>query len=142
MFEKNLRTRSTRKKRTLGQKSADIIAKIAGSWLFIFILTFLLSLWITANVLLNKDRQWDPYPFILLNLFLSFMAAYQAPIILMSQNRAADRDRIKAGKDLAVDTKAEAEIRNMQNDLDEIKIMLHEIQKNSRSEKDPGSKEI
>lgn len=119
--------RSTRKKRTFGQKAADTLTRWAGSWTFILILTFLLFLWILANVLLVVYR-WDPYPFILLNLFLSFMAAYQAPIILMSQNRAADWDRTKAAQDLAVDKKAEAEIRDMQNDLEEIKKMLRKIE--------------
>lgn len=112
--------------RTFGQKAADNITKWAGSWTFIIILSCLLCAWIAANVLLVIYR-WDPYPFILLNLVLSFMAAYQAPIILMSQNRAADWDRAKAAKDLAVDTKAEAEIRDIQNDLEEIKRLLREI---------------
>ncbi|QQS61607.1 MAG: DUF1003 domain-containing protein [Candidatus Moraniibacteriota bacterium] len=120
--------RLSRKKRTFGQKAADTIAKWAGSWIFIIILSCLLCAWIIANILLVVYR-WDPYPFILLNLFLSFMAAYQAPIILMSQNRAADWDRAKAAKDLAVDTKAESEIRDMQSDLEEIKKLLREMKK-------------
>lgn len=115
-----------RKKRTLGQKAADKLTKWAGSWTFILILSSLLFLWILANVLLVIYR-WDPYPFILLNLFLSFMAAYQAPIILMSQNRAAQWDRAKAAQDLAVNKKAEAEIRDMQSDLEEIKQLLKGI---------------
>ena len=117
----------TRNKRTLGQKSADTLARWVGSWTFILILSFLLLCWITANVLLLIYR-WDPYPFILLNLVLSFMAAYQAPIILMSQNRAADWDRAKAAQDLAVDRKAESEIRDMQEDLEEIKRMIRKIE--------------
>lgn len=117
----------SRKKPTFGQRSADTLTRWAGSWTFILILTFLLFLWILANVLLVVYR-WDPYPFILLNLFLSFMAAYQAPIILMSQNRAADWDRAKANQDLTVDKKAEMEIRDIQADLEEIKLILRRIE--------------
>ncbi len=117
-----------RRNRTFGQKAADLLTKWAGSWTFIIILTFLLLCWITANVLLLIYR-WDPYPFILLNLFLSFMAAYQAPIILMSQNRAADWDRKKSAQDLALDKKTEAGIRVIQDELTEIKKMLRKIQK-------------
>lgn len=117
----------SKRKRTFGQKSADTLTRWAGSWTFILILSFLLLCWITANVLLLIYR-WDPYPFILLNLVLSFMAAYQAPIILMSQNRAADWDRAKAAQDLAVDRKAESEIRDIQEDLEEIKATLRRME--------------
>ena len=112
--------------RTFGQRAADALTEWAGSWTFIIILVGLLILWMIANVIAIVSH-WDPYPFILLNLFLSTMAAFQAPIILMSQNRAAERDRIKAAQDLAVDRKAESEIRDMQQDLEEIKGMLRKL---------------
>jgi uncharacterized membrane protein len=111
---------------TFGQRAADALTVWAGSWTFIITLVVLLILWIIANVVALISH-WDPYPFILLNLFLSTMAAFQAPIILMSQNRAAERDRVKAAQDLAVDRKAESEIRDMQEDLEEIKDMLRKI---------------
>lgn len=116
--------------RTLGQRAADQLTIWAGSWTFIIILIVLLILWMVANVVAIVQH-WDPYPFILLNLFLSTMAAFQAPIILMSQNRAAERDRAKAAQDFAVDKKAESEIRDMQADLEEIKKMIRKLSKGS-----------
>lgn len=80
-------------------------------------------MWMTVNSL-ALIRRWDPYPFILLNLVLSCLAAIQAPVILMSQNRQADRDRIQADLDYEVNIKAENEIGDMQRDLDEIKQMV------------------
>jgi uncharacterized membrane protein len=100
-------------RRTFGQKAADKITAIVGSWHFIIIQSGLLSIWITLNAI-AWIRHWDPYPFILLNLTLSFQAAYTAPIILMSQNREADRDRKKTALDLATDRKAEREIKEIQ----------------------------
>lgn len=111
---------------TFGQRAADLLTEWAGSWTFILTLTFLLFLWIIANIYAIVSS-WDPYPFILLNLLLSTMAAFQAPIILMSQNRESERDRAKAAQDLAVDRKAESEIRDMQQDLEEIKTMLRTL---------------
>lgn len=113
---------------TFGQRAADVLTKWAGSWTFIITLSVLLAIWIVANVIAIVGK-WDPYPFILLNLFLSTMAAFQAPVILMSQNRAAERDRAKAAQDLAIDRKAESEIRDMQEDLEEIKRMIRKISK-------------
>lgn len=115
-----------RRRRTSGQKAADMLTKWAGSWTFIITLAALLVLWMIANVV-AAIAHWDPYPFILLNLLLSSMAAFQAPIILMSQNRTAERDRAKAAQDFAVDKKAESEIRDMQADLEEIKGMIREM---------------
>jgi len=80
---------------TFGQRAADGIAKWAGSWTFIIGFLIILGLWVTANIYMWVNR-WDPYPFILLNLILSCVAALQAPVILMSQNRQAQKDRIKA----------------------------------------------
>lgn len=115
-----------RRRRTSGQKAADMLTKWAGSWTFILTLVALLVIWMFANVA-AAIAHWDPYPFILLNLFLSSMAAFQAPIILMSQNRTAERDRAKAAQDFAVDKKAESEIRDMQADLEEIKVMIRKL---------------
>lgn len=116
-----------RRRRTPGQKAADRLTHWAGSWTFILVLLGLLVLWMIVNVV-GAVAHWDPYPFILLNLFLSMMAAFQAPVILMSQNRAAERDRAKAAQDFAVDKKAESEIRDMQADLEEIKKMIRKLE--------------
>src|SRR3989344_8491178 len=110
-------------KRTLGQKLADEIAKWGGSWVFLSLLSLFLGIWVVLNTMMVINR-WDPYPFILLNLFLSCLATYQAPIILMSQNRAAERDRAKAEKDYYINRKAEREIEDMQKDLEDIKNMI------------------
>ena len=111
---------------TFGQRLSDKIAKVGGSWGFLISLSSILCLWIIFNITGMLIMKWDPYPFILLNLFLSCLAAYQAPIILMAQNRAAERDRQKAERDYAVNRKAEREVENMQTDLDEIKILIKE----------------
>jgi len=111
--------------RTIGQKMADELSKWVGSWIFIITIGILLVLWITANTLwLMFGKTWDPYPFILLNFILSTLAATQAPIILMSQNRQSQKDRIKAQYDYAVNVKAEKEIRDIKKELGEIKRIL------------------
>lgn len=104
------------KNKTLGERTADRITLIIGSWTFIIAQSCILALWIAINILAWIES-WDPYPFILLNLALSFQAAYAAPIIMMSQNRAAARDRRKAELDLATDRKAEREIVEIQEHL-------------------------
>ncbi len=109
--------------RTIGQRASDKLTEHMGSWHFILLFFAFLSIWMTTNVLLLIYR-WDPYPFILLNLCLSCLAAIQAPIIMMSQNRQAERDRLSAKYDYAVNRKAEKEIQDMQKDLEEIKEML------------------
>lgn len=111
---------------TAGQRAADVLTKWAGSWTFIIILSTLLAIWVCINVVAVAYR-WDPYPFILLNLFLSFCAAYQAPIILMSQRRVEDRDRVKAERDHAINRKAEREILDMQADFEELKTMIRKL---------------
>ncbi len=110
-----------RQKWTLGQRAADHIANFGGSWGFIFFFFFVLILWMSLNTWFLLRKPFDPFPFILLNLVLSCLAAIQAPVILMSQNRQAQRDRIHAHYDYMVNRKAEREIQNMQKDLDEIK---------------------
>ena len=111
---------------SLGQKLSDTIAKWGGSWYFLTFLSTVIIAWVIFNLSAIFIFKWDPYPFILLNLFLSCLSAYQAPIILMAQNRAAERDRNKAERDYAVNRKAEREVENMQQDLDEIKESLRE----------------
>jgi len=105
--------------KTFGQKSADFISKWAGSWVFIILFFIFLGIWISSNgyFLLRyvKGNLTDPYPFILLNLALSCLAAIQAPIILMSQNRQTQRDRIKTEFDYRINKKAEKEIREIKN---------------------------
>ena len=116
-----------KKRLTVGQKAADAMVNFGGSWVFIALFFIFLALWISTNAYLlsqyGKDV-FDPYPFILLNLFLSCLAAIQAPIILMSQNRANERDRLRAEYDYAVNRKAEKEIREIKNDLSLIKRKL------------------
>ncbi len=104
-----------------GKKAADKVAKYAGSWTFILIFIGLLILWMIVNTTwLLFRKTWDPYPFILLNLVLSCLAALQAPIILMSQNRAAEKDRQRAEYDYAVNRKAEREIQQIRKTVNKI----------------------
>lgn len=105
---------------TFGQKIADGVASTMGSWPFIIVQTTILALWIALNIL-AWIRHWDPYPFILLNLALSFQAAYAAPFIMMSQNRQADVDRCKAEDDYRINIKAELEIELLHQKLDELR---------------------
>jgi uncharacterized membrane protein len=97
-------------RRTFGQVAADTVARVMGSWRFIIGQSALLACWVVLN-LIGWSRHWDPYPFILMNLVLSLQAAYAAPIIMMSQNRQAMRDRLEAHNDFLVDQQAETEIR-------------------------------
>jgi uncharacterized membrane protein len=102
---------------TVGERVADLVAGVTGSWIFIILQTAILILWIALN-LFRGGTAWDPYPFILLNLALSFQAAYAAPIIMMAQNRQADIDRKKAEQDHDVNLKAELEIELLHQKLD------------------------
>lgn len=101
-----------RERYTLGQRAADAIAKFAGSWAFIFSFTGVLVLWMVINVLLAL-KAFDPYPFILLNLVLSCVAAIQAPLIMMSQNRQEEKDRRRAENDYKVNLKTEIMIEDL-----------------------------
>jgi uncharacterized membrane protein len=105
---------------TLGQRVADQVAATMGSWRFIIIQSLVLCLWIMLNITAYV-RQWDPYPFILLNLALSFQAAYAAPFIMMSQNRQQDIDRKKAESDYNINVKAELEIELLHEKIDELR---------------------
>lgn len=105
-------------KLTVGQKVADKVAANMGSWRFIIIQSCLLIAWITLNISLPATFQWDKYPFILLNLALSFQAAYAAPFIMISQNRQAEKDRLTAQNDYNTDCQGEQEIRHIMEHLD------------------------
>ena len=105
---------------TVGQRIADTVAANMGSWRFIIIQSAILVVWIILNVT-AYIQQWDPYPFILLNLALSFQAAYAAPFIMMSQNRQQDIDRQKAENDFQVNVKAELEIELLHQKIDELR---------------------
>jgi uncharacterized membrane protein len=110
---------------TWGQRIADRVAATMGSWRFIIIQSGLLAVWITLN-LIGWLGHWDPYPFILLNLVLSFQAAYAAPIIMMSQNRQAEKDRLAAQHDYDVNVKAEEEIKAILEHLEyQHELMVH-----------------
>ncbi|MEA3329193.1 MAG: DUF1003 domain-containing protein [Nanoarchaeota archaeon] len=131
-----------KKELTIGQKSADVLTKWAGSWIFIFLFFVFLGVWMGTNGLfILKYLQGDivdVYPFILLNLVLSCLAAIQAPVILMSQNRSAERDRIHSEYDYSVNRKAEREIREIRKDTESILRHLKlktKKSKNSFSEK-------
>ncbi|WP_428333439.1 DUF1003 domain-containing protein [Novosphingobium sp.] len=105
---------------TVGQRVADTVAAAMGSWKFIILQSGLLFLWIVLNVTAYVQK-WDPYPFILLNLALSFQAAYAAPFIMMSQNRQQDIDREAAACDYQVNIKAELEIELLHQKLDQLR---------------------
>lgn len=108
---------------TFGQRVADKVAAFGGSWTFIMIFASVLLAWVVLNsvVLAKRNQAFDPYPYILLNLFLSMLAAIQAPIIMMSQNRLAAKDRLDAAHDYEVNLKAEMEIETLHRKLDELR---------------------
>jgi uncharacterized membrane protein len=103
---------------TPGQKISDKVAQFGGSWKFIIFFLILLAVWITYNAIALGKASFDPYPFILMNLILSCIAALQAPVIMMSQNRKEEIDRKRAENDYMVNLKAEIEIRNLHEKLD------------------------
>jgi uncharacterized membrane protein len=105
---------------TTGQKISDVVAKIVGSWKFIIIQSVCILAWIGYNSI-NGPNAWDPYPFILLNLMLSFQAAYTAPAIMMSQNRLSEMDRQQASDDFEINVKAELEIELLHQKIDLMK---------------------
>jgi uncharacterized membrane protein len=109
--------------RTFGQRLADRIALFGGSWTFIIIFGAVLAFWVLLNsyLLARRGQTFDPYPYILLNLFLSMLAALQAPVIMMSQNRQSAKDRLDAAHDYEVNLKAELEIVSLHEKLDELR---------------------
>jgi uncharacterized membrane protein len=108
------------RKLTFGERLSDQIASFGGSWRFIILFGVVLVLWIVLNAALLLNRGFDPYPFILLNLILSCLAAMQAPIIMMSQNRAELRDRLRSENDYKINLKAELEIRHLHEKIDHL----------------------
>lgn len=112
---------------SIGQRVADATARTIGSWPFIIGQTVIVALWVILN-LTAFVRGWDPYPFILLNLMFSVQAAYAAPIIMMSQNRQTERDRIQAQQDLDTNIQAEQEIEDVQGRLARIEGVLGRIE--------------
>ncbi len=105
---------------TFGQRAADATARVGGSWTFVIGFGLVLATWVGVNSLLLAGRAFDPYPYILLNLVLSCLAALQAPIIMMAQNRQAARDRAQADQDFRINLKAEIAIRNLHEKVDHL----------------------
>lgn len=112
-------------KLSIGQQLADKIAAFGGSWKFIIIFGIFIVLWMGVNVFFLFNKGWDPYPFILLNLILSCLAAMQAPIIMMSQNRQAEKDRVQAEHDYMVNLKSELEIKLLHEKMDHLMVHQH-----------------
>ena len=117
-----------KEKYTLGQRAADTIAKFAGSWAFIFSFAGVLVLWMVVNAIL-ATKAFDPYPFILLNLVLSCVAAIQAPLIMMSQNRQEEKDRNRAENDYKVNLKTEIMIEDLYDKVNAILAKQSQIEK-------------
>lgn len=111
---------------TPGQKLADRVASFGGSWTFIILFGAFIFIWIALNVIWFTNKNFDPYPFILLNLILSCLAALQAPVIMMSQNRQEEKDRERAKKDYLVNLKSEMEIRLLHEKIDHL--IMHQQQ--------------
>lgn len=130
-------SKEVKNKYSFGQKAADKIAKFAGSWGFIFSFVFILLFWMITNILLAA-KAFDPYPFILLNLVLSCVAAIQAPLIMMSQNRQEEKDRKRAENDYKVNLKTEIMIEDLHKKLTKIlarqDIILKYIEKEKNKE--------
>ncbi|MEA5060002.1 MAG: DUF1003 domain-containing protein [Candidatus Pelethousia sp.] len=111
---------------TLGARMADIIAKFVGSWTFILIFIFCLTTWILLNALV-LTQAIDPYPYILLNLILSCVAAIQAPVIMMSQNRQEEKDRLRSQNDYKTNLKSEIILEDLHQKIDQLMLNQHEI---------------
>ena len=110
---------------SFGQRAADAVARFGGSWTFIMLFAFVLCGWVLLNSVLlarNGGKGFDPYPYILLNLFLSMLASIQAPVILMSQNRQGEKDRMDARNDYEINLKAELEIMALHEKIDALKV--------------------
>jgi len=129
----SVRPESGNEKYTLGQRAADTIAKFAGSWAFIFSFTGVLVLWMVVNVILAA-KAFDPYPFILLNLVLSCVAAIQAPLIMMSQNRQEEKDRRRAENDYKVNLKTEILIEDLYDKVNAILAKQLEMERQLQAE--------
>jgi uncharacterized membrane protein len=117
---------------TFGERLADTVARFGGSWSFIILFAIVLTTYSSMNVALGH-RAWDPYPFILLNLFLSMLAAIQAPVIMMSQNRQDIKDRVRSELDFEVNRRAEAEIQSLSHRLN---LLMDKMETGARQMKD------
>ena len=135
----SVKPESGKEKYTLGQRAADTIAKFAGSWAFIFSFTGVLVLWMVFNVIL-ATKAFDPYPFILLNLVLSCVAAIQAPLIMMSQNRQEEKDRRRAENDYKVNLKTEIMIEDLYDKVSAILAKQLEMEKQLQAESKKNEK--
>lgn len=111
-------TKQSEQHLTAGQRVSDKVAKFGGSWKFIIIFSVVLVLWIAVNAFLPAGKRFDPFPFILMNLILSCVAALQAPVIMMSQNRQQEKDREQSVNDYMINLKAEIEIRTLHQKMD------------------------
>jgi len=125
---------------TFGQRLADRVAAFGGSWTFIIFFGIVLIAWVLANTTLVFSHPFDPYPFIFLNLILSMLAAIQAPVIMMSQNRQGQKDRMKTDMDYRIDTKAELEIAHLHTKVDQIYEMLQSRASGMECQYAPSSK--
>lgn len=115
---------------TLGQRAADKIAAFGGSWAFIISFGVVLGIWIIGNAIILSDKAFDPYPFVFLNLILSCLAAIQAPIIMMSQNRQAEKDRLTTANDYLVNLKSEIIVEDLHYKIDGL---LEQQEKNTKT---------
>jgi uncharacterized membrane protein len=115
------------KEMTFGERIADSVAGFGGSWTFILTFLSVLVIYTTVNIILRKSA-WDPYPFILLNLFLSMLAAIQAPVIMMSQNRQDTKDRLRSELDFDVNRRAESEIQGLARKLNLIGDKINDVE--------------
>ncbi len=127
------------KKYTLGQRAADAIAKFAGSWAFIFSFVGVLFLWMVLNIIM-ATKAFDPYPFILLNLVLSCVAAIQAPLIMMSQNRQEEKDRRRAENDYKVNLKTEIMIEALYDKVNTILARQAALEKKLQADENDNAK--
>ena len=134
----SVRPEGEKEKYTLGQRAADSIAKFAGSWAFIFSFSGVLILWMVVNVLLAAGA-FDPYPFILLNLVLSCVAAIQAPLIMMSQNRQEEKDRRRAENDYKVNLKTEIMIEDLYDKVNAILAKQSALERQLRGDREEES---
>jgi len=114
---------------TLGQRTADKIATFGGSWTFIISFGVVLTIWIIGNAVILSSKAFDPYPFVFLNLILSCLAAIQAPIIMMAQNRQSERDRLTAANDYLINLKSEIIIEDLHKKID---VLMEQQQENKR----------
>ena len=134
----SVRPEGEKEKYTLGQRAADSVAKFAGSWAFIFSFSGVLILWMIVNVVLAAGA-FDPYPFILLNLVLSCVAAIQAPLIMMSQNRQEKRDRHRAENDYKVNLKTEIMIEDLYDKVNAILAKQSALERRLREDRSEES---